>query len=609
MIDELYINGVQVDMADDSGVYLTYKGGVFSDLTKIVGNYSQTIKLPMTVRNMRIIDMCIYPSSGSRFPYIKHAGKIVRDGIEIVNYADVFLLSISDEIEVAFVWNAFSKLSNIFSGNIKLTNLNWRNEEGDLLYKFCASNDGSKDTPVIYWGVDNPPFYNPVVSTDEIFKQLKYMYNIDVLGDINFDTFVLPLTSKNVSSEQGLEKVQTRINTQPYPHPSKFYRFLLFSDEFQGQGFDIKKEIIPDIPNDIVLHRSRIRNYTGAKIGITISRFVVKIVISSEGGSVEDYDYTLHAYGDDVESDTITPRIVRHNNKRATLYYDGDMSVSGNSFVLALPYDYNVTYDFVYTDDAEFGQEDLRGYVDISRSTLISSDYYVLYCNMPDISVADVIKTICAIECMYISTPDEKTIKFNRYSDFESKKADAYDWTEKIIYIHTESFNQYFHIDGFSKKNWLKWKEDDKVVGNYDSYIYIDDEYLDDESDLFTSSFSATDNHYNTPFVPIYSIENEKLKYKDVKPRFLIRYESDGIYYTRFNGLDFKSVLTKKYYDYINYITDARQITVSVRLSPIDLKDIDLTKPVYIGQYGCYFAIMEIKTKKNNICEAKLLKM
>ena len=34
-----------------------------------------------------------------------------------------------------------------------------------------------------------------------------------------------------------------------------------------------------------------------------------------------------------------------------------------------------------------------------------------------------------------------------------------------------------------------------------------------------------------------------------------------------------------------------------------------LDVPVYLAQYGCYLAIIEIKTRENNICECKLLKM
>lgn len=34
-----------------------------------------------------------------------------------------------------------------------------------------------------------------------------------------------------------------------------------------------------------------------------------------------------------------------------------------------------------------------------------------------------------------------------------------------------------------------------------------------------------------------------------------------------------------------------------------------MTNPVYLRQYGTYFAILEIKTGDNNLCDVKLLKL
>ena len=49
-------------------------------------------------------------------------------------------------------------------------------------------------------------------------------------------------------------------------------------------------------------------------------------------------------------------------------------------------------------------------------------------------------------------------------------------------------------------------------------------------------------------------------------------------------------------------------ISVKLRLTEFDLRDLDFTRPVYFSRYGAYFAIIEINTS-GEFSEAKLLKL
>ena len=97
MKDELYIDNKLVDLGSNS-IALNYKSNLLNDISKIISNNSYTIKLPMTANNMAIIECSNIPSSTSRYPYLYHAGRLVRDGIEIVKDANVVLLSIDESI-------------------------------------------------------------------------------------------------------------------------------------------------------------------------------------------------------------------------------------------------------------------------------------------------------------------------------------------------------------------------------------------------------------------------------------------------------------------------------------------------------------------------------
>ena len=62
MRNELFIDGVKVDLGEDTRIVLNYKSNLFSDLSKIVSNNSKTIKLPKTIHNQRIKEHADTPS-------------------------------------------------------------------------------------------------------------------------------------------------------------------------------------------------------------------------------------------------------------------------------------------------------------------------------------------------------------------------------------------------------------------------------------------------------------------------------------------------------------------------------------------------------------------
>lgn len=68
-------------------------------------------------------------------------------------------------------------------------------------------------------------------------------------------------------------------------------------------------------------------------------------------------------------------------------------------------------------------------------------------------------------------------------------------------------------------------------------------------------------------------------------------------------------IIGNNYQTYKGLINDAKVVTEYIRLNSIELRDLEMDIPVYLAQYGCYLAIIEITTKENDICECKLLKL
>lgn len=56
-------------------------------------------------------------------------------------------------------------------------------------------------------------------------------------------------------------------------------------------------------------------------------------------------------------------------------------------------------------------------------------------------------------------------------------------------------------------------------------------------------------------------------------------------------------------------IKNPKIITEYVKLNPVELKSLDMAVPIYLKQYGCFWAVIKVKTMDNNICEVELLKI
>lgn len=110
--DELYINSVKADLGK-TDITLSYKSNLLMDISKIVSNSSYTIKLPKTAKNLALIECSHIPSSTSRYPYLKHKGSVLRNGIEIIKDANVVLLKTGESIEIALSWGNVTNFASI----------------------------------------------------------------------------------------------------------------------------------------------------------------------------------------------------------------------------------------------------------------------------------------------------------------------------------------------------------------------------------------------------------------------------------------------------------------------------------------------------------------
>lgn len=208
MRDELYIDGTKVDMGE-SGVSLEYRSNILTDISKIVSNFSYTIKLPRTKHNLRLIECAHIPSAVSSFPYLPHVGTLLRDGVEIVDGANVILISVSETIDIALSWGNIQGFENILNGDKTLRDLTELPISGAWSY-WCKLRTPDMEHPMVNYGFNDAEegvWYHPVIPVSELMRQIatdngiSFEYDREsVLAEIR-----IPLLTKNGSPEQSEE--------------------------------------------------------------------------------------------------------------------------------------------------------------------------------------------------------------------------------------------------------------------------------------------------------------------------------------------------------------------------------------------------------------------
>lgn len=244
---------------------------------------------------------------------------------------------------------------------------------------------------------------------------------------------------------------------------------------------------------------------------------------------------------------------------------------------------------------------------------LKKGDYFPLVKNLPDMKQVDFLKAIAQMAGMYAYPDTSGNITFVTFESLYNNKAIAQDWTDIVVEQEDElARNIEYTLNDVAQRNWYRYKEDSsyRYKTNGDAYIQVNNRTLEAEKDVVELPFAASLND----FIMAYSYQvGEESNYEGSEDRIFVMYttEEGGFtrYYATFNSLEWGQLLFNHYAEYSKMLADTKVITEYINLSSIDLKNVQMNVPVYLGQHGAYFAIVTIVTKENDICEVKLVKM
>lgn len=263
----------------------------------------------------------------------------------------------------------------------------------------------------------------------------------------------------------------------------------------------------------------------------------------------------------------------------------------------------------------------------IKRSVdLIFGENVQIEAALPDMACTDFLKFISFLFCAVIQTDNvAKTVTIVPFGYINQNIANAIDWSGKV----TNADEDYdVQIGDYCQQNEAKFAEDDGVspstYGN--GSFYINDKNLDVYQDIYDIPFAAsledmvmggyrtttikkiTDyttldanglvfSITTTPRIVLLNKKNVTLNYRWDHTFTPI---SDNIPFTYFASgttdadLTMASILANHYPDLVNVLSDQRKLTCYLRLTEMDIQQLDFFKPIYIQKYASYFYISKI---------------
>ena len=598
--DELYINGDKVDVGD-TDISLNYKSNLLTDISKIVSNNSYTIKLPKTAKNLALIECAHLPSSTTKLPYLKHVGNVLRNGIIIVKDANVVLLSVSEYIETALSWGNVTNFAEIVSSDKKLTDLEYGTEEGTDWVVWNNKGSNSAQFPLINYGFnsgDSNVWYHPAITVKWILEKIQeesgVTFNFPSDKKTFIDKMIVPLLTRNDSQ---------KIN-DAFPSSLQMVGYVIVESTFSY----LKLNYIGDSTQQYASVGGPYgdRLYTKYPITLKVKGTIEMLVQYNSGMDVNNQYLNLRVSQSDSSGNiSSVSTIERKNyaayieapNVRLLFNFDDLVSIESDEFM-----------HFTIKAIATGASSSVLSLTVYDRNEISFGEKFPLVPNLPDIKQIDFIKAVASMVGLFALPDGENGIKFIPFDNLSANKSKAVDWTNRVImaYDSVTPRNLQYTLDNIAQNNWFRYKEDDNVMGNYDGNIHVDDATIEYERDAITLPFSACSTKGGVAYIPLYSYNEEgELEYNKTNPRILLLDGTKGI----FKGLEWTTLIANNYQTYKGLINNAKVVTEHIRLNSIELRDLEMDIPVYLAQYGCYLAIIEITTKENDICECKLLKL
>lgn len=612
MTRELIIEGQHVDLAPDTDITLEFVNNIIGDIGKISLSRSYTVKIPKTIRNTRILDDPGRPGHESGVTRRFLNARYYRNGIDLIGPAQAYILKTTPEsYEIALVWNTLEALQTLsqYSGTLNdlpnLPTLTWigpngttpdytgGNDDSGAIFAFYNSGLGGVKYPTVDTAT-HPSFRMPeLIGRILANAAVPYVLSVEAQNDIK-DLAVLAAPKHEPSRDMEIESgsVAELVSFKRVTINGRPGTMLEINDWVHGW----------DAPSSA----------TGSNQSFTTgNNDTHRILINLQ--SPEDIDlsgFYLNITGNIVKNNVVQDQeellraYFKPNDSGWYLYIDEEIKLSGwPTYAVVLGNQLNVQVAAVFTP-YKAGLPLLaanRVHKTLSPSKI---NQFPVQGNLPDIKQWGLIKA-CMAMFGWAAIIQNGTLHLLKYAELFSTSG-AYNWTEKVDMTDGAPQEFGYTLDNWAQANTLKFKEDTPLGFEPNASLAIQDTTLPEQRDFFELPFAASMQSE----APHYKVDGTELEDVDIAPRIFQIVDKDGVRTLEFTeNLYGKGLIDANYTRFQETIRKPVTMTVNIRLHEIDLAQLDLTRAVYLGQYGKYYMILKIQTSGTDLCKVELLQL
>lgn len=622
MKEQFYINGVLMEQAEGKSASLVYQSPFFTDIDNIVSNRTNAVEFPATPGNLEAIDNIHLPGSTSRYAYRRHKVLYYRDGIQVFAGYGTLLSLTATAIKFSFTWGNVNTFKALL--DMKLRNLTPTDEQQERAtlpipthVNWTAANINASrffDAGINFGGSNSLP----VMPVADLLEVLQERSGVSIENASIFSKYCIPLVTKNgdaLSKEYSGLQVRApgtltyvpKVDLDSSHRIDSGFRFTILT---QGAGDADPKgwysgDGIYDVSDVDIL-----------KVKLNSMSFRTQCKSGSTNRIYWYGGFAVYAVDEDGNNFKYLGGIsVPYTYNSTYIYYN--LTQAAEQTINVADYRYIVfrinacgrTEPSVFAD-VENLQIDFRAWATANENVEPGAPF-PLWPNLPDWTCSQLLKNLMKIEGVFPVCPDENTIRFISIDSLYTRRAEAADWTSRLMGKPTE---QTASFGSYAQENICNYAEDETVAVDASGVITVAGENLEKESNLITLDFAPTFvDSLNRPYIMswAYNSEDSAYEFQEVKPRILQKYDtaSSGQARHSFAGLAWSELIASRYYYYQQTIKLPKVLKASVRMDAADLLELDLTQPVYFYQLGHYYAVIKVTTKDNNTADVELLQL
>lgn len=528
----------------------------------------------------------------------------------------------------------------------------WIATEVSTYWEYGSYVDGKKeagsrdyDSRFKGWEGNKKTYLHPSVKVSWVLKKIKECTGVDFqwTGDEKsfIDTLILPLINKKASdltfnagftatlpaiSGETLGTLKPTITTS-----SNFFR------ETSGEVDQLT--CIADAKVYIKVSCTATYDLTNwqnkGRIGWNYNGCFVMMLVTKSDGTVKSYDIG-DSTGGEYDHGARLADFIDHWDSKVVDYLKGEGVIEleqGDKITFGAYYcclssfggrrhslsDYQVTTRQGLNPPTTFNGGTISLSATGDDDTVPAGGYFPICANLPKVKIIDFVKFLAAITGTFpMQMSSDGIVKFLPLSTVWNNKAEAKDWTRRVIAQGAENKPKQieFKMSDYAQHNYYKWKNDKYVSGDYDGDIQIQNETLSTERTVIEFPFSASDGNN----VPMYEKETDTTSssttttesepsYSACTDRVLRLGEDSNGKATAYFDINMQQILNDKYREVMNTLQNAKVVTETVRMRDIELLNFDETEPIFLAQYGAFFAVNSIKSDANGLADVELLKL